>query len=172
LERAPDGMMVVDADGTIRLVNAQCEKLFGYRREEMVGQTVEMLVPAAIRGQHPKLREGYHAAPTTRAMGAKRELNGQRKDGTLFPVDIGLSPVHYRDGAGTQVAVSIRDVSERREAEQALRQANFLSDIALELTGCGYWRVDYSDPDHYQQSERAANILGEEIKPDRRYHLQ
>jgi two-component system sensor histidine kinase/response regulator len=300
LERAPDGLMVVDADGTIHLANAQCEKLFGYPREELVGQKVEMLVPAASRSFHPGLREGYHDAPTPRAMGAKRELHAQRKDGSLFPVDIGLSPLPTRDGAGTQVAVSIRDITERRQeeqersyrltfqralldtipypmffkdaqgrfvgcnkayerefsttaeilngktvldldylpeearrrfheedmavireagrrsyelpivfadgkthstlysvdgfklsdgtpggligllvdisdrkqAEQALREANFLSDIALELTKSGYWRVDYGDPEHYYQSERAARIVGEEPKPDGRYHLQ
>jgi two-component system sensor histidine kinase/response regulator len=172
LEKAPDGLMVVDADGTIQLVNVQCEKLFGYNRDELIGQKVEVLVPAAIRGHHPKLREGYHQAASTRAMGAKKELRAQRKDGSLFPVDIGLSPLPARDGVSTQVAVSVRDITERKHAEQALREANFLSDIALDLTQCGYWRVDYRDADYYYQSERAAKIVGEEPKADGRYHLQ
>jgi len=171
LEKAPDGLMVVDADGTIQLVNAQCEKLFGYTRDELVGRKVEMLVPAAIRGHHPKLREGYHHAPTTRAMGAKQELNAQRKDGSLFPVDIGLSPLPTRDGAGTQVAVSIRDVSERKEQELKLKRANFLSDIALEMTKAGHWVVDFTDAEYYTCSPRAAAIFGEFPAANDRYHV-
>ncbi len=133
LEKAPDGLMVVDADGTIRLVNAQCEKLFGYARDELVGQKVETLVPAAIRAHHPGLREGYHQAPTTRSMGAKRELHAQRKDGSLFPVDIGLSPLPARDGAGTQVAVSIRDITDRRQAETELKDAKQKAEEATQM---------------------------------------
>ncbi len=150
LEKAPDGLMVVDADGTIRLVNAQCEKLFGYSRDELIGQKVEMLVPAAARGRHPGLREGYNHAPTTRVMGAKQELLAQRKDGSHFPVDIGLSPLPARGGAGTQTAVSIRDVTERKREEEeranrlALQRAlldtipypMFFKDAAARFVGC------------------------------------
>src|SRR5947208_4893984 len=117
LESAPDGLLVVDADGQIRLANAQCERLFGYAREELIGQKVEILVPDAIRPQHPELRASFYRAPTTRAMGAKKELLARRKDGSLFPVDIGLSPLAVRDGAEMQVTVSIRDITERKEAE-------------------------------------------------------
>jgi len=133
LEKAPDGLMVVDADGTIQLVNAQCEKLFGYTRNELVGQKVETLVPAAVRAHHPGLREGYHHAPTTRSMGAKRELHGQRKDGSLFPVDIGLSPLPARGGTGTQVAVSIRDITDRRQAETDLKEAKQKAEEATQM---------------------------------------
>src|SRR5262249_45323487 len=106
LERAPDAFLVVDADGTIHLANEQCEKLFGYSRAELVGQSVDILVPDEIRPQHPAMRASFYRAPATRAMGAKRELLGRCKDGSLFPVDIALSPVPGRDGAGIQVAVS------------------------------------------------------------------
>ncbi len=133
LERAPDGLMVVDPDGTIRLANAQCEKLFGYARDELIGQKVEKLVPAAIRGRHPGLRESYHQAPTTRAMGAKQELNAQRKDGSLFPVDIGLSPLPALDGSNTQVAVSIRNVTERKQAESELKVAKEKAEEATQM---------------------------------------
>src|SRR5262249_45093455 len=105
LERAPDGLLVVDSAGVIRLANAQCEKLFGSPRDELMGQKVEMLVPDSIRPQHPELRASFHRAPTTRAMGAKSELHARRKDGSLFPVDIGLSPLPGRDGTDIQVAV-------------------------------------------------------------------
>jgi len=172
LELAPDGLMVADADGTIRLANAQCERLFGYAREELIGRKVEMLVPDEVRGRHPGLREGFHRAPDARAMGVGRELQGRRKDGSVFAVEIGLSPLPAREGQAAQVAVSIRDITERKQSEQALRQANFLSDMALELTKSGYWHVDYSEPDYYYQSERAAKIVGEEIRANGRYHLK
>jgi PAS domain S-box-containing protein len=94
LELAPDGLLVADADGSIRLANAQCEKLFGYTRDEIIGQPVEMLVPADVRPRHPALRDSFFKAPSARAMGAGRELRAQRKDGTVFLVEVGLSPFH------------------------------------------------------------------------------
>jgi PAS domain S-box-containing protein len=133
LERAPDGLLVVDAAGSIRLANAQCEKLFGYTRDELIGQKVEMLVPDAIRPQHPELRASFHRAPTTRAMGAKSELHARRKDGSLIPVDIGLGPLPGREGAEIQVAVSIRDITERKEAEVELKAAKQKAEEATRL---------------------------------------
>jgi two-component system sensor histidine kinase/response regulator len=133
LERAPDGLLVVDADGTITMANAQCEKLFGYTRDELIFQKVEMLVPDSIRPQHPELRASFHRAPTTRAMGAKSELYGRRKDGSLLPVDIGLSPLPGRKGAEIQVAVSIRDVTERKQAEVELKAAKQKAEEATRM---------------------------------------
>jgi PAS domain S-box-containing protein len=133
LERAPDGLLVVDADGSIRLANAQCERLFGYTRDELIGQAVEMLVPDEIRPQHPERRASFHRAPTTRAMGAKSELHARRKDGSLFPVDIGLSPLPGRNGANIQVAVSIRDISERKQAEVELKAAKQKAEEATRM---------------------------------------
>ncbi|HMO65229.1 MAG TPA: PAS domain S-box protein, partial [Verrucomicrobiota bacterium] len=124
LELAPDGLMVADEQGLIRLANAQCERLFGYTREELIGQPVEILVPAEVRPRHPALRASFHAGAAARTMGAGRELRAVRKDGSLFPVEIGLSPLPTRAACGgAQVAVSIRDVTERRQQEDALRQA-------------------------------------------------
>jgi PAS domain S-box-containing protein len=123
LELAPDGLMVVDAKGTIRLANVRCEELFGHTREELIGQSVERLVPADVRPGHPALRERFHRSPTAREMGAGKELRGVRKDGSEFPVEIGLSPLPARGSEGAQVAVSIRDVSERKEQERALKLA-------------------------------------------------
>ncbi len=133
LERAPDAFLVVDADGVIHLANEQCEKLFGYSRAELVGQSVEILVPDEIRPQHPVLRASFHRAPMTRAMGAKRELHGRRKGGSLFPVDIALSPVPARDGVGIQVAVSVRDITERRQAEVELKAAKQKAEDATRM---------------------------------------
>jgi two-component system sensor histidine kinase/response regulator len=130
LELAPDGLMVVDEAGVIRLANAQSEKLFGYTRDELIGQTVEMLVPASIRAGHPAMRESFHRAPSVRGMGASRELLGLRKDGSLFPVEIGLSPLLAREGESAQVAVSIRDVTAQKVQENALKQAKAAAEEA------------------------------------------
>jgi two-component system sensor histidine kinase/response regulator len=123
----------VDGDGSIRLANAQCEKLFGYLRDELIGQQVEILVPDTVRPQHPELRASFHRAPTTRAMGAKSDLYARRKDGSLFPVDIGLSPLTALEGVGVQVAVSVRDVTERKQAEIELKEAKRNAEDATRL---------------------------------------
>ena len=133
LELAPDGMMVVDRDGAIRLANAQIEQLFGYSKEELVGQPVEILVPDEVRPRHPDLREGFHRSATARSMGAGRELHGRRRDGSLFPVEIGLSPLPARQGESAQVAVSVRDITERQQQEEALKQARQKAEEATEL---------------------------------------
>jgi PAS domain S-box-containing protein len=133
LELAPDGLMVTDEHGVIRLVNAQCEQLFGYSRQELVGQYVEMLVPAELRERHPALRAAFHGVAASRRMGAGRELHGVRKNGSLFPVEIGLSPLPTRAGEVPQVAVSIRDVTERREQESALKAARAKAEEATAM---------------------------------------
>ncbi|MHC1763646.1 MAG: PAS domain S-box protein [Verrucomicrobiia bacterium] len=178
LELAPDGLMVADADGIIRLANAQCEKLFGYTQEELIGRAVEMLVPADIRSRHPSMRESFHKNPAARAMESGRELRGQRKDGSVFLVEIGLSPLPAREGQRAQVAVSVRDITERKRAEGELQKRKdelqhmaLMSDSALDLTKAGYWLIDFSDPDYYTSSERAAAIFGEPPTPGFRYHL-
>src|SRR6478672_10010252 len=125
--------MVVDADGVIHLANEQCEKLFGYTRFELIGQNVEILVPDEIRPHHAELRASYHRESTTRAMGALRDLHGRRKDGSLVPVDIALSPVPARDGVGIQVAVSVRDVTDRKQAEIELKEAKRKAEEATRM---------------------------------------
>src|SRR6266704_3527188 len=114
LEAAPDAMVCVNADGRIALVNAQTERLFGYRRTELVGQPVEILVPDAVRAVHPRLRAEYMADPTPRPMGAGRELSGRRRDGSMFPAEISLSTIDTDEGI--LVTAAVRDVTERLEA--------------------------------------------------------
>ncbi|MFL6659807.1 MAG: response regulator [Massilia sp.] len=172
LESAPDGMLVVDEDGKIILANPRIESMFGYQPGELMGLSVDILVPAAIRSQHPAMRASYAAEGATRQMGrAMSDLLGVRKDGSEFAIDVGLSRLRALQGDGYCVCAAVRDITERKRMESQMRRANFLADIALELTHCGYWHVDYSDPDYYYQSERAANILGEAPKEDGRYHL-
>jgi PAS domain S-box-containing protein len=115
LEAAPDAMLCVEGDGRIALVNAQAERLFGYGREELIGQQVEILVPDLIQGVHPSLRAGYLADPKPRPMGAPMgpgvELAGRRRDGSTFPAEISLSAVDAEEGI--LVTAAVRDVTER-----------------------------------------------------------
>ena len=123
LELAPDGLMVVDAEGVIRLANARCEQLFRLTREQLIGQPVEILVPPDVRPGHAALRTAFQRSPSAREMGPDRELRGLRQDGSEFPIEIGLSPMPGRGSEGMQVAVSIRDVTERKAQEKALKLA-------------------------------------------------
>lgn len=116
IEAIPAALIVVDAAGRIALVNAQAEQLFGYRSEELIGQSIEQLLPARHRAEHPRLRAEFSADARPRPMGAGRELYALRKDGREVPVEIGLNPIETADGP--MVLAAIADISERRRAEQ------------------------------------------------------
>jgi len=119
LEAAPDAIVGVTPDGTIALVNAQVERLFGYHRDELLGQLVEILVPGYARDRHPAHRDGYLHDPAPRPMGAGMPLAGRRKDGSHFPAEISLSSIDTEDGV--LVSAAIRDVSDRTRAEARFR---------------------------------------------------
>ncbi|WP_439596528.1 PAS domain S-box protein [Falsiroseomonas sp.] len=136
VEAAPNAMVMIDAAGQIEMVNAQAERVFGYRREEMLGQPVDMLVPAAFRAQHPKLRQAFLAQPRSRPMGAGRDLHALRKDGSEFPVEIGLNPIETEDGP--MVLSSILDLSARVQLEALLRQAQKMEAVGRLTAGVAH----------------------------------
>jgi PAS domain S-box-containing protein len=114
-------MFMVDPEGVIELANEQCEQIFGYAPSEMTGLRVERLVPAGARGRHRHLREDYGAAPSKRQMGAGRDLRAIRRDGSEFPVEIGLTPVETPDGL--RVVGFAIDISARLESEARLKHS-------------------------------------------------
>jgi two-component system sensor kinase FixL len=129
VDAAPYAMIMVDSSAKMVLVNTQAEAVFGYPREELLGQPIEMLIPERFSAGHPKLHKGYLANPEARAMGAGRDLFGRRKDGTEVPVEIGLNPI--RTSEGRFVLASIIDITERRQAErEALEQRDELFHLA------------------------------------------
>jgi protein-histidine pros-kinase len=169
LEGAPDAIVIVDADGSIELVNQQTERLFGHPRADLVGRSVEVLVPERYRARHARLRRAYTANPRTRHDVAGLELHGLRADGTEFPAEVLLSPLDT--GERVTIAASIRDVTDRkaaeavhvlayereREASERLREvdrlrSDFLSTVSHELRtpltairGFSEWLVDEWD---------------------------
>src|SRR5205823_5759748 len=122
VESAPSGMVMIDGAGTLKLVNREAERLFGYSREELLGKPIELLVPHRLRERHPGYRTDFLANPQTRAMGAGRDLFGVRKDGREVPVEIGLNPLETDEGLF--VLASVVDITARKQAEQELRRSN------------------------------------------------
>src|SRR5437762_2200005 len=115
LDAAPNAMIMVDSAGVISFANAPATTVFGYSLSELIGRQIETLIPERFRDRHAGYRKGFHSEPSSRAMGAGRDLFGRRKDGSEFPVEVGLNPIHTTEGLS--VLASVIDISARREAE-------------------------------------------------------
>lgn len=136
-DSAPDAQLIVDAEGTITLVNDMAETMFGYPRSELIGAKVEILIPQAARTRHVSHRESYNQHPNARPMGLLTDLSAIRRDGKTVPVEISLSPAHIDQQLS--IIVSIRDVTERKQRERLLkRQAEDLARSNKELERFGY----------------------------------
>jgi PAS domain S-box-containing protein len=129
VESCPSGMVMIDRTGKIVMVNTEVERLFGYPRDELIGHSVDLLVPARLRGHHVRHRDGFTHHPETRRMGAGRDLFGLRRDGTEFPVEVGLNPIQTSEGL--LVLSVIVDISERKRLERL--KDEFVSTVSHEL---------------------------------------
>jgi PAS domain S-box-containing protein len=129
VEVCPSGIIVVGVDGLIKLVNAEIERLFGYSRDELHGRSIDVLLPEELRGRHAAERRHFAKNPHTRHFGAVRDFRARRKDGSEFPVEIGLNPIEVRDGVA--VVAAIVDISERKRLERL--QDEFVATVSHEL---------------------------------------
>jgi PAS domain S-box-containing protein len=129
VESTPSAMIMVDTSGRIEMINAQAETLFGYPRSQLMGRSIDVLVPERYRGGHPSLRADFLLAPQSRPMGLGRDLYALRHDGTEFPVEIGINPIDTDDG--TKVLSMIVDISDRKQKEERISSALKEKDILL-----------------------------------------
>jgi PAS domain S-box-containing protein len=157
LETAPVGLMLVDSAGVIRSCNEEAERVFGYEAGELLDCNVDTLVPESFRPGHFEKRDSFFAKPSRKHMTDGRELEGQRKDGRIISLEIGLAPLELPEGL--MVAAAIHDVSARKEAEHALAESEERSRLLLESTQDGIFGVD-SDGDVTFINDAAAQMLG------------
>ena len=129
VEACPSGMMMTDQNGAIAMVNTEVERMFGYRRAELIGQPVDILIPARLRDQHRSHRSDFASQPESRHMGTGRDLFALRKDGTEFPVEVGLNPIDSRDGL--MILSVIVDITERKRHERL--KDEFVATVSHEL---------------------------------------
>src|SRR5665647_3578075 len=147
LQAVPDALLGVDRSGVIRFVNHQTELLFGYEQGDLIGESLETLVPESLRQTHVAHRESYRAAERTRLPGTDLKLCGRRQDGTEFPVDISLSPMETRDGL--LVIAAVRDMTSYRAAEAVRRRLDHLASV-----------IEYSAKPSSAPRSRASSRVG------------
>lgn len=170
LESAPDAMVIVDASGNISLINAQTEKLFGYKREELLGHPVENLIPDRFRGSHLGHREQFAKAPRLRMMGSGMELFGRRKDGSEFPVEISLSPFKSKDGI--LVFSAIRDITLQKQAQKELAEAKETLEVRVRERTAELLQSNQALKAEIAERELAQKQRGEEQDRSRRLEEQ
>ena len=143
IESMPNGIIMVNNLGTMEIVNAQAEKIFGYDRSELIGNPIEKLIPHHITHQHPHYRDDFFRSPSPRTMGAGRELFGLHSNGTEIPVEIGLAPVDSKDGM--KVLASIVDITERRNANLALNESRERLELTTRINQIGIWEYSVDE---------------------------
>ncbi|MEY4592993.1 MAG: hypothetical protein RIR18_1888 [Pseudomonadota bacterium] len=172
LSSVSDGIVGLDTQGIVTFTNTAAHVMVGYSEDEFLGEPLHQLV----HHHYPDGREFPRqncSMYLTSVDGVVRTVADEvlwHKNGSALPVEYSTTPVH-KDGALVGTVIVFRDITERTRMEAAIKQVNFMSDTALDLTKAGYWLIDYRDPSYYTSSERAAAIFGEHPKPDWRYHL-
>jgi|GEM_PF-1943549 len=176
VEASPSGVIMVNEEGRIILVNSQTERIFGYSREELIGQPIEMLAPERFRSRHPEYRGSFAAAPQARPMGTGRDLYGLRKNGSEVPVEIGLNPIEVN--GKTLVLSTIVDITERKQREEALRLSESRLRAVLETTlnavvgmdekgYITYWNAQSERIFGWSETEARGRKMSETIIPER-----
>jgi len=160
VESAPSAMVMIRPSGHIEMVNIQAERLFGYPRHELLGQPVELLLPERFRRNHPSLRSDFFADTVARPMGAGRDVCGRKKDGSEFPIEIGLSPIETDEG--TMVLSAIVDISDRVRAAQELAHAEAEFRASFEGSAVGKILADPLSGRILRASRPLARLLGRE----------
>ena len=157
LESAPDAMVIVDQSGKIVFVNAETQRLFGYKPSELIGNEIEILIPVSVRAHHVHLVKEFTANAVARTMGKGRQLIAVRKDGTEFPVEIALSPIVL--ASGTLISSSIRDVSDRIFSERAIYESESRLALGIDVAGLALAEVDYTTGLNHLSAD-AARLFG------------
>ncbi|MEJ8849846.1 response regulator [Variovorax rhizosphaerae] len=162
VEAAPDGMLIVDADGRILLANPELHRLFGYPKGELIGQPMEILVPPTSRPGHPTLRAGFMSQGLTRQMGiAQMDLQGERKDGSRFSLEIGLAQLPAIDARGVCICASVRDITERRAMQEALRDTEERFRRIIEQAPAGLLIADDDTEELLFHNHKFEEVFGE-----------